>query len=381
MRRIERLTAEQERYLPEFREQWLRRGLATGACDRPKAEAAIRQLYRVGGRAEPEIILWLGSPWAGAVTAALLASIGEPASKQLRGQLWDQLGDQLWDQLWGQLWDQLWDQLGDQLWDQLWGQLWDQLGDQLGDQLRGQLRDQLGDQLRGQLWDQLYRCGYGQHDISWVAWLRFGQHVGAHLDLVQALNAFDGLSDVGWWWPFEGLCILTERPGALHRDAQGRLHNLSGPALAYPDGYALYASHGVRLPARVIDAPETLTPREILDERNAEVRRVMLERLPGGVEAFVRGVNARQLHRDDWGTLWRVDQADDEPLVVVQVTNATAEPDGSFKDYWLRVHPELRPLLDPVKREFGAPQKPTALNAIASTYGKRGEEYTPVFQS
>jgi hypothetical protein len=45
----------------------------------------------------------------------------------------------------------------------------------------------------------------------------------------------------GWWWPHRTLAILTERPTALHRDAHGRLHSRNGPALAYPDGFAIWA--------------------------------------------------------------------------------------------------------------------------------------------
>jgi hypothetical protein len=48
-----------------------------------------------------------------------------------------------------------------------------------------------------------------------------------------------------------------------------------------------------------------------------------------------------------------------------------------YKTYFLRVHPELRPLIDPEKRVYGEPQKMTCHNAVASTFGLRGEEYQP----
>jgi hypothetical protein len=62
--------------------------------------------------------------------------------------------------------------------------------------------------------------------------------------------------------------------------------------------------------------------------------------------------------------------------MLVKVTNSTAEPDGSYKDYVLRVHHELRPLLE--GNILGDPQALTALNAIASTFGLRGDEYKKV---
>jgi hypothetical protein len=71
--------------------------------------------------------------------------------------------------------------------------------------------------------------------------------------------------------------------------------------------------------------------------------------------------------------------ANDEPLVMVKVVNSTPEMDGSFKDYFIRVDPNCRPMLDDNK--FGDPQELTARNAVASTFGKKGEEYDPVFQT
>ena len=42
----------------------------------------------------------------------------------------------------------------------------------------------------------------------------------------------DSITEVGgWWWPHERVAILTERPTAIRRDPQGRLHADAGPAL------------------------------------------------------------------------------------------------------------------------------------------------------
>ena len=72
-------------------------------------------------------------------------------------------------------------------------------------------------------------------------------------------------------------------------------------------------------------------------------------------------------------------------MMMVKVVNSTPEPNGSFKDYFLRVHPELKPLPSrPMNsqeaRDWFAKQKGqelTARNAVASTFGLRGEEYAP----
>jgi hypothetical protein len=99
-----------------------------------------------------------------------------------------------------------------------------------------------------------------------------------------------------------------------------------------------------------------------------------------GAAAFIRDAGATQLDHDEhYGTLWRCDVQDDESIVIVEVINATREPDGSFKRYWLRVHPELRPLR--AFNQLGPAQTPTVRNAIASTFGLVGEQYVPTIET
>lgn len=122
---------------------------------------------------------------------------------------------------------------------------------------------------------------------------------------------------------------------------------------------------------------ERYTVREIERERNAEVRRVMVERF--GMERFLLESGAQLIHTDETGALYRRELADDEPIIAVHVINSTPEPDGSLKKYMLRVQPELRPMLG--NGRFGEPQELTARNAVASTFGLRGDQYRPGFES
>jgi hypothetical protein len=60
---------------------------------------------------------------------------------------------------------------------------------------------------------------------------------------------------------------------------------------------------------------------------------------------------------------------------VIEVVNRSPEPDGTYRHFFLNVHPELRPMLP--DRSFGPPQRLTARNAVASTFGLSGAEYAP----
>ena len=137
----------------------------------------------------------------------------------------------------------------------------------------------------------------------------------------------------------------------------------TGPALLYPDGFGIWAIHGVRVPQRVIEAPTTITAQEVAAEQNVAVRRVMIERM--GTARYLREAGAVKVNTDDWGTLWSLDSPGDERIVMVEVLNSTPEADGSFSTYWLRVPPATR----------------TAHAAVAWTFGESVETYAPVIQT
>lgn len=227
----------------------------------------------------------------------------------------------------------------------------------------------------GQEWSAIF---YGSQEAGWLSFHDYFAQIG-----VNGTEPLQGLMQIsqnaGWCWFFDQAAILTDRPLEIHRDDQGRLHNLRGKAIQYRDGWGFYSVHGVRVPEQIVIAPYTLTTAQIESEQNAEVRRIMIDQF--GVARFLEESGSEVVSEDSFGVLYRKLVPDDEPIVMVKVRNSTPEPDGSFKHYFLRVEPELRPMLGGEK--LGEPQKLTALNAVASTFGLTGDQYqrTLRFQS
>ena len=178
-------------------------------------------------------------------------------------------------------------------------------------------------------------------------------------------------------------CMISDRPSVLMVDEFNRPHNDNGPFCQWRDGSKLYSVHGVRVPAWVVETPEMITIEKIEAEQNQEIRRVMMGRYCFGQEVYGAAAYLRDAggeivdHDDKWGTLRRKRRDGDTDVLIVEVVNNTPEKDGSFKHYWLRVHPELRPIraMPDGTMHIGEPQRLTAHNAVASTWGKRGEEF------
>lgn len=330
--RIMKLTPEQERELPKFRDEWRKIGIRTGhdaECERLGREAVLDAHKEIG--AKPPLVLWARSPMEA-------LRMGDAIERALSP-----------------------------------------------DEKRKELDAQkLGDRLR-RIWNQQW--SWGQTSGFWVAWYRFALQIGVqvseendrrlriHERLAAACYAVISLG---------GIEILVQHPTVAAFDDRQRLHRTDGPALEWADGYAVFVVHGVRLDtelgARM--SSRALTAKEISEHANAEVRRVLVEvHNAGDTGRYLRELGAKVVDEDLDALglprrLLRIEQSGDEPIVAIEVTNSTSEPDGSRKKYTFRCHPELRPLPVPgIRTGFGPSQKPTCQNAIASTYGYLGDEF------
>ncbi|MFI6516116.1 DUF6745 domain-containing protein [Spirillospora sp. NPDC050679] len=349
---------------------WQSAAFATGPGDRGRAESGIAAAYAAAGLPAPERFLWVPSPAHGAVLAALLsghsgrlgqAGLGELLARA-RADAAD-LGDAgacVRDAVRTRPWETARATVHTALGPRRWAQAWSETAAPMWDQVQNlvtRVRQAIGGLApEGSAAEAILRSAtldavLGQHDAPWLALFDRLGHLPPGLA--------EAARETGWWWPYERVVIVSERPSELHRDEPGRLHRGDGPALAHSDGFALHAWRGMPVPAGFIDSLGGLTPARIDAEDNAELRRVMLEIF--GYDRYLAEVGAQPVHRDETGVLWRIDLAGDEPVVMVEVVNSTPEPDGTYRTYHLRVPPGTR----------------TAREGVAWTFGVGEADYRP----
>ena len=357
MGKIEKLTKEQESMMEVYRDRWTSIGLSTDPTDRKRAENGIVLAYLVANLKPPKIV-WCGSPLSNSLTRAYFDArrkVGVWAS--VRASVWDSVWDSVRASVRASVGDSVWASVGDSVWDSVGDSVWASVGDSV--------------------WDSVGDSGYGQHDANWIAFFQFFREV---CGLKEQTEKLQGLVEIcksaGWFLPHQNICWISERHNILNRDERGRLHSLIGPAVQYPDKWKIYSVHGVRVPRDIIENPNGITVNRIREETNAEVRRVMIDLFTP--ERYLIESGASEISRDKWGILYRADLPNDEPLVMVFYKDAS-----TAREYFHRVHPECRPIrrLLNGSEQLGDPQSLTPKNAIASTFGKRGEEYNPAFQS
>jgi len=167
-----------------------------------------------------------------------------------------------------------------------------------------------------------------------------------------------------WYSFFENYCFVGTNPAEVVRDLRLRLSNTSGAAIEFADGYKVFALNGMETPRRFLEKPETLRITDIQQETNIEKRRGLVELY--GTVRYLKDAGAKLIHSDEFGELYQIEIQDDEPLTMVKVKNSTIEPDGTYKEYFLRVPPSMS----------------TAQQAVAWTFNMdKAEDYRPQEES
>jgi len=221
--------------------------------------------------------------------------------------------------------------------------------------LRDNLWDNLGASLRDNKIEYQGTDMWGQQDMYWVAFYEFPY---LFLDIKykdDELNKLTMWKEIGmsamWWYPFEGICFICDRPQELNFDEQKRLHAEDRSAYLFRDGWNGYYWHGVSVPEYVVMRPEEITPKKITEEKNQEVKRVMMERY--GWHKYLDNVSAKLIDKrldptNGKDLLLYEFKEDDVTYKVLKVVNGTPEQNGEFKEYGLRVPTDQDNALDAV---------------------------------
>lgn len=179
---------------------------------------------------------------------------------------------------------------------------------------------------------------------------------------------------------YEDLCLLIKKPSSIVLNENHLLSAQKGPAVEWAESNIRYFFINGEFLGEV--DPPKFGP-NFFHEMNAmsAANRVLHIEYMGWdafYELMLRNAPGymRLLSKDRWGSLHTV-LFHNQQFTFVRVKNRTAESDGKFQHFVIPVDPNCRPLPDPNKPfdTYGPRQVPTALNAVASTFGMTGKEY------
>ncbi|MDV2475105.1 hypothetical protein F8M49_06115 [Rhodococcus zopfii] len=362
----------------ELRDHWLARGLSTRPADRSVAECAVSELYRRSGFDPPEF-LWVPSPAAASALipeltlrapssalddthpsvriASLLSASRARMDERIRRRYPPSSRFADPGRTYGPPLNP--EQIIRLL---MWNSLRTTLFDAVATAIRRTLPQPVGTvSWYGQ--QEAHRVGY-YDAIRRCGLVGFG---GREDDLLDVQAALVGAT--GWWWAFERVCVMTERPSELHTEpnpggahGERRLHHSDRAALEYPDGAKTFVNHGTIVPEWVVLDPSA---ERIGRERNVEIRRCAIERI--GWDAYIDAAGLTLVDRaEDPGNpgclleLYERPGAWGPPGRILLAVNGSVERDGTRRRYGLPV----------------PAWAPSALDAAGWTYGISGSDYS-----
>lgn len=276
---IEDLTPEQEAQLDVYMHRWTAIGLSTAPADRARAEDCVKRAYAVAELRPPKC------SWAGSPRALLYADVEATASMAAAAAVEAVLA-------------------------------------------KGRPKNSLADMI------------YGSHDAGWLSRYAYMREVlGLREETEPLVPLLELALCCGWVLVLDGVAVLSERHSTLHLDpASGLPHSLTGPAIAYPDGYALFMVRGVTVPREWVEQRSTLDIRLALEHPNVEQRAAAAELI--GWDRVLRElphkvIDVETSDRYDYGKLLQVDLPDEPGQKFLQVLCATG------RTMVLRVPPEM----------------------------------------
>lgn len=178
---IDKLTPEQEAMIPVYVERFKAIGLSTEPTDRPKAEEAVRKSYAYFHKLNGSTVEEPQFVWADSPMAG-----AKLAAQYAKGNM---------------------------------------------------------NVTREEIQEQASLASYGSFEAYWVStWAFITEQLPVEKDDLTNI-AIDIIKNCGVYWTFEDLVVMTPKPVTIAMKDQ-KLHSTTGPALAYPNGDAIYAYEG-----------------------------------------------------------------------------------------------------------------------------------------
>lgn len=276
MAQMTELTKEQEAQIEPMRDKWLEIAYRHGPSNKRETKKGIRKQYREADLKEPTYWVWCEGPLTAVYVAYMVehqwaAICGNPimptgrdkrtrrfrdAAKLLRAQLKPQF----------------------------------KAKDVNTSRVKLELPDP--ELVKSELSNV---CG-GNWSAAWLGFCEFFRDVcDLKEDTEKMAGAIHAAKNCGWWWPFEDLVIVVDRP-KVKVNSEHRLHCDGGPAMEYPDGWSIYFLNGVRVSQELAETPgEELDPNLVLKADNAEVRREIVRKI--GIERLWQKLQVKTLDK------------------------------------------------------------------------------------
>lgn len=338
------LTPEQTARFPYYVDKWVRIGISPGKTDKVRAEKALVETCRVAGLEPPKKILWARSPYEGSlldskrekgkgdaynkawklISRFALSTVGinvhQPVTIRVRRGICDLIEEKVFHGRRGGFY-RVSDRIGNKsdmmplALSELNG-----IGKRKKDGGTGVNVNEGADCTR-----YIQICAYYDFFMSECG-----------LDELKVVKPFmELLGEIDRCWLYMDTAILVEKTVLHNRDEEGLLHGDGQAALKYPDGWSVYAHHGLLIPEKWGNTfSERWDPKWLMETDNAEHKRLLIETC--GYARVMKELDSELIHKDGDMELRCIEGIDDETVMLLKVVCPSTK---AF--YSLRVPPTM----------------------------------------
>ncbi len=321
MPKINKLTPQQEALISTIRDEWIKIALDTSPIDKEKAEAAILLVYKCAGVMPPKKILWFDNPYA---ALEWIVANNDDIGHFFTEHIWDiisaLIGHCIKADVNVLLKMKIKSDCSHSINQRIQENIYIALLKQITDIFDEDVLTHSANNYKYQ-WNDIVEdvtINYCESILRWgdLAFYAYLDAIG--VDCSKLKGCWEAAKHCGLWWSFKEVAVATPKPSVIRLDSEGRLHGEGEPVIVY-EGLSLYAYHGVILPEKYGKLhPNQWRSQWLLEEDNAEVRRVLIQRI--GYERICQELGATEL--DSWHeyTLIKIDNADVEPIYLLKMT-------------------------------------------------------------
>ena len=356
MKKITKLTSDQEARFPEFIRKWIDIGLSTQPADRPRAEKAIVGLYRLA-KLEKPMVIWLPCPISAALSAAcyektiqhrivdrpdgasvysavrsaVRSAVGGAVSSAVGGAVRSAVGGAVRSAVRSAVYSAVdsavysavdsavYSAVGSAVDSAVYSAVDSSVGSAVDSAVRSAVDSAVYSAVGSAVDSAVYSAvdssvgsavdssvgsavrsagrsffGGSLYNSGYCSWADYFSEICA---IAIDRNFLEITESCGLYWTLDGICFASERPSAINLDNEGRLHSETGMSIRYAGtGWGMYHWHGTQIPAEWIINRTKLTPAIALMQKNIEQRRAACEIL--GWVNILRALDAKTLDKD-----------------------------------------------------------------------------------
>lgn len=168
---------------------------------------------------------------------------------------------------------------------------------------------------------------WGQIDSYWIAFYLFCRDIGVSYkpEDNEKLDLWaDIAQSANWFYAYENVCFICDRPAEIHMNSDEKLHKDGGPAVKFRDGWSIWRLNDVVVSQEIAETPaDQLDPQMVLREENAEVRRELVRKI--GIERLMEKLPTQLLDQMDDYSLLNVDLGDGRMRPYLKMRNPSID--------------------------------------------------------